>query len=156
MRAILACLLAAIASPALAADADALVGTWKLVSWQVIAEGAPPQDLYGAHAKGYLILTPEGRLMALTTAEGRTAGTGEAERAELQKTMLAYSGRYRVEGSDFVTTVDISWNESWNGSEQRRHFRIEGDKLLIETAPGPSIVFPGKTDFRRTVWQRER
>jgi hypothetical protein len=50
----------------------------------------------------------------------------------------------------------VSWNEEWNGTEQRRHFFIDGDKLFIESVPGPSIVFPGKTDFRRIVWQRER
>jgi hypothetical protein len=44
----------------------------------------------------------------------------------------------------------------WNGTEQRRHFRIEGDKLFIESVPAPSIVFPGKTDFRRIVWEREK
>jgi hypothetical protein len=61
-----------------------------------------------------------------------------------------------VEGNDFVTIVDVSWNEDWNGTEQRRRFRIEGDKLFIETAPAPSILFPGKTDFRRIVWEREK
>jgi hypothetical protein len=70
--------------------------------------------------------------------------------------MLAYTGKYRIEGSDFITVVDVSWNEDWNGTEQRRHFSIEGDKLLIESAPAPSIVFPGKTDFRRIVWEREK
>jgi len=54
-----------------------------------------------------------------------------------------------------VTVVDVSWNEEWNGTEHRRRFRIEGDKLFIELAPAPRIVFPGKTDFRRIVWERE-
>lgn len=70
--------------------------------------------------------------------------------------MLAYSGKYRVEGHDFITTVEVSWNEEWNGTEQRRHFRIEGDKLIIESAPAPSVLFQGKTDFRRIVWEREK
>jgi len=94
--------------------------------------------------------------MVLTTGENRTGGMGDAERAALHRSMLAYTGTYRVEGSDFITTVDVSWNELWNGTEQRRHFRIEGDRLLIETEPAPSIVFPGKTDFRRLVWKREK
>ena len=70
--------------------------------------------------------------------------------------MLSYSGRYRVEGADFITTVEVSWNEEWNGTEQRRHYRIEGDRLFIESEPAPSMVFPGKTDFRRLVWVREK
>ena len=138
-----------------AGDAEALVGNWKLVSWQVVT-GPEAQDLFGAHPKGYLILTREGRAVALTTAEDRKGGEGNAERAALHKSMLAYTGRYRIEGSDFITTVDVSWNESWNGSEQRRHYRVEGDKLFIDSEPAPSITSPGKTDFRRLVWEREK
>jgi hypothetical protein len=102
------------------------------------------------------VLTPEGRSIVLTTAAGRKPGTDDAARAALQKSMLSYSGYYRVEGGDFITTVEVSWNEEWNGTEQRRHYRIEDDKLFIESAPAPSIVFPGKTDFRRIVWVREK
>jgi hypothetical protein len=143
------------AGPVPAASTNPLIGNWKLVSWQVVV-GNDAQDLFGPHPKGYLILTPEGRAMALTTADNRKAGLGDAERAQLHKSMLAYSGKYRVEDHDFITTVDVSWNEIWNGTEQRRHYRIEGDRLLIESAPAPSILFPGKVDFRRIVWEREK
>jgi Lipocalin-like domain len=136
-------------------SAELLVGTWKLVSWQVVTDGEA-KDIFGAKPKGYLILTREGRAMALTTAEARTAGESEPERAALHKSMLAYTGKYRVEGDEFITTVDASWNEGWNGTQQRRRFRLDGDKLFIESAPAPSISFPGKIDFRRIVWERER
>jgi hypothetical protein len=155
MRALLSLALL-MATPVFASEADDLVGVWKLVSWQVIVENEPPQDVFGVHPKGYLVLTREGRAIVLTTAENRKSGTGDAERAALHRSMLAYTGRYRVEGHDFVTHVDASWNEEWNGTEQRRHFRIEGDKLFIESALAPSIAFPGKTDYRRIVWEREK
>ena len=149
-------ILLAMSSPVFGADNHDLVGTWKLVSWQVIPENGPPQDVFGAHPKGFLILTREGRSMVLTTAEKRQAGKGEAKRANLHKSMLAYTGTYRVEGHDFITTVEVSWTEEWNGTEQRRHFRIEGNKLFVESIPAPSILFPGKTDFRRIVWERAK
>jgi hypothetical protein len=155
MRALFVIILA-ICMPVFAAEPADLIGTWKLVSWQVIVESEPPQNVFGSHPKGFLILTREGRSIALTTAENRREGMGDAERAALHKSMLAYSGKYRVEGNDFITVVDVSWNEEWNGTQQRRHFRIEGGKLFIESAPAPSIVFPGKTDFRRIVWEREK
>lgn len=155
MRALFAIFLA-LSSPVLGADVDNLIGTWKLVSWQVIVENEPPQNVFGSHPKGFLVLTREGRSIVLTTAENRKGGMGDAERAALHKSMLAYSGKYRVEGNDFITVVDASWNEEWNGTEQRRHFRIEGDRLFIESAPAPSILFPGKTDFRRIIWEREK
>jgi hypothetical protein len=99
---------------------------------------------------------PEGRSIVVTTAAGRKGGMDDATRAALHKSMLAYSGRYRVEGNDFITTIEVSWNEEWNGTEQRRHYRIDGDTLFIESAPAPSIVFPSKKDFRRIVWVREK
>lgn len=131
-----------------------IVGTWKLVSWQVIADGQP-DDLFGAQPNGFLILTPGGRLMVITTAQHRVGGESDAARTALHKSMLAYTGRYRIEGDTFVTTVEASWNESWNGTEQRRRFRLEGDQLFIESEPGPSPFFPGLIDFRRLVWKRE-
>ena len=97
----------------------------------------------------------EGRMVGLITAETRKAGTGNAERAELYKTMLAYSGKYRVEGKEFVTTVDMSWNEAWNGTEQRRFWKIEDGKLFIESARAPSPNRPDKMSFARLVWERD-
>jgi hypothetical protein len=155
MRALFVILLA-ISRLSFAAGADDLIGTWKLVSRQVIVENETPKNVFGMHPKGFLILTWEGRSIVVTTAEKRRGGMSDAERAALHKSMLAYSGRYRIEGNDFITVVEVSWNEEWNGTEQRRHFRIEGDKLFIESAPAPSIISPGKTDFRRIVWQTEK
>jgi hypothetical protein len=74
MRTLLVIFLA-ISSPVFGADADALIGTWKLVSWQVIVENEPPQNVFGLHPKGFLILTHEGRIIVLTTAQDRRAGS---------------------------------------------------------------------------------
>ena len=94
--------------------------------------------------------------MIMITADNRKAGMGDAERAVLHKTMAAASGKVRVEGKDFIISVDVSWNEAWNGTEQRRHFKIEADKLFVETAPGPSLLFPDKTSFARLVFERDK
>jgi Lipocalin-like domain len=136
-------------------SAEQLVGNWKLLSWQVVT-GDEAKDAFGSKPKGYMILTREGRAMTVTTAEVRKPGETEAARAALHNSMLAYTGKYRIEGNEFITTVDASWNEAWNGTEQRRRFKLEGDKLFIESAPAASIVSPGKVDFRKIVWERER
>ena len=141
--------------PSVAEEGNGLVGNWRLVSSQVIVDDQA-HDLFGSNPKGYLILTPQGRLCAITTAEHRKPGEGDNERAALHRSMLAYTGTYRVENNDFITVVDASWNEAWNGTEQRRHFRTEGDRLFIESAPAPSLLFQGKVDFRRIVWEREK
>ena len=51
-----------------AEDANFLIGNWKLVSSQVIVDGEV-HDLFGSNPNGYLILTPQGRLCAITTTD---------------------------------------------------------------------------------------
>jgi Lipocalin-like domain len=69
-------------------SAELLVGNWKLVSWQVVTEDGA-KDLFGPKPNGHFIVTREGRAMTVTTAEGRTPGETDAERAALHKSMLA-------------------------------------------------------------------
>jgi hypothetical protein len=52
--------------------------------------------------------------------------------------MVAYSGRYTIEGDKVVHHVDISWNESWTGTDQVRFLNLEGDKLTV-TAPVDAV-----------------
>ena len=132
--------------PPVTEEGNALAGNWRLVSSQAIVDG-DAHDLFGSNPKGYLILTPQGRLCAITTAAHRNPGEGDSERAALHRSMMAYTGKYRVEGGDFITVVEASWNESWNGTEQRRHFRVEGDRLFIEVRAGAEPVIPREGRF---------
>ena len=138
-----------------AAHQHPLVGNWKLVSVQIIFDNGTPQALFGEHPKGYLILTPEGRMMALGTSDTRESSANDGERAELWKSMFAYSGKYRIEGNDFVTIVDVSWNEEWNGTEQRRHYNLQGNRLTIETVSQPSPI-DKRISYAKLVWEREK
>jgi Lipocalin-like domain len=142
--------------PRAADEQNPLVGSWRMVSYQRVLDNGEPQNGLGEHPKGFVILTPEGRAVLLTTADGRKPASNDAERAELWKSMVAYTGKYRVEGNDFITSVDVSWNEQWNGTEQRRHFNIEGDRLILTTSPAPSPIYPGKTYYARVVFEREK
>jgi hypothetical protein len=52
--------------------------------------------------------------------------------------MIAYTGKFRVEGGKFITKVDVAWNEGWVGTDQVRFWRVEGDKLYITSASIPN------------------
>lgn len=143
----------------MADDADLqrkIVGTWKLVSVayedQSTGERTP---VYGAHPKGVQIATPEGRWLALMTAEGRPVPQSEADRAQALKTMIAYTGRYRVNDGNVVTKVEAAWNEAWVGTEQVRAVRFDGDRLLLQSPPMPHPNINGKVVRVIVAWQRE-
>jgi Lipocalin-like domain len=134
-----------------------IVGTWKLVSVhyedQATRARAP---VYGEHPKGIQIATPEGRWLALMTADGRPIPNTDTDRAQALKTMIAYTGRYRVENGQVVTRVEAAWNEAWVGSEQVRNIRFDGDRLHIESPPMPHPNIGDKTVRVIVVWQREK
>ncbi|MGB7035849.1 MAG: lipocalin-like domain-containing protein, partial [Xanthobacteraceae bacterium] len=123
-----------------------IVGTWSLVSVnyedQTTKERTP---VYGEHPKGIQIATPHGRWLALMTGEGRPVPKSDADRAHALTTMIAYTGRYRVENGKVITKVEAAWNESWVGGEQVRAIRFDGDKLFIESPPMPHPNISGKT-----------
>ena len=73
-----------LSTPATAEQRHPLIGNWKLVSWQVIADDGTPQDVFGTAPKGYLVLTPEGRSIVVTTAAGRKGGSDEPARGAPQ------------------------------------------------------------------------
>jgi len=135
----------ALGIPTASAD-DKLAGVWKLQSW--VMENVETQEtkaVFGEQPNGYLIFTREGRMMGLLTAQGRKAPQTEAERDAAYRSMLAYSGRYRMDGDKFITKVDVAWNEAWVGTEQARAYKVDGAKLQVFSPPQPNPNFGGKT-----------
>jgi hypothetical protein len=137
-------------------DKDKLVGTWKIVS--AIMEDVETKEqklVWGEHPNGYIVLTPSGRWIVVQTAEGRKVPETDADRTAAFRSMLSYSGRYHVEEDKIIIKVDIAWDESWNGTDQVRFYRIEGDRLHIEAAPQPYANFGGKVMRGILIWARE-
>jgi len=158
MRAVLILLLL-IARPAWAnddSDRKDIVGVWKLVS--VVYEDAQTKErtpVLGEHPKGRQIATADGQWLALVTADGRKVPQNDEERAQALRTMIAYTGRYRVEGGKVITKVEAAWNEAWVGGEQVRFVRFEGDRLFIESPPMPHPNLAGKVVRVIVIWDRE-
>ena len=72
--------------------------------------------------------------MTVLTGEGRKTPATDLDRAELLKTMFAYTGMYRVEGDKFIVKVDVSWYPDWIGTDQIRFFRFDGNRLHVIAA----------------------
>ena len=135
---------------------EKIVGVWKLVSVVYEDQETKSDTGTGRASERPEIATADGQWLALVTGEGRPVPKTDAERAQALRTMIAYTGRYRVEDGKVVTKVEADWNEAWVGGEQVRFIRFDGDRLFIESPPMPH---PNQRTTRRAViviWDREK
>jgi len=129
-----------------------IVGTWRLTSFteRDLTTGAVAYPM-GEGAKAMVIYTADGYAATIFTAEGRSAATAapasESEAAQLYRSMIAFAGRYELDGDRLTYRPEITWNEAWNGTTQVRFFVIDDDRLRVDSAPiaspssGNQIVF---------------
>ncbi len=135
-----------------------LVGTWRLVS-NTLEETATGKvsDLFGKNPIGYIMYGSDGRMMILQVRRERKRPLGSAptgpEAEALFRSMIAYGGTFTVDGGKIVHHVDISWNESWTGSEQVRLYKFEGNRVELSTEVSPDPVH-GVMSIRRLVWEK--
>ena len=139
---------------ALAEDtARQLVGSWKLNSWTIQIIGGEVTEPFGHNPKVRRLRT-DGYVAFVIAAADRNPAANDEQSAALPKTLLAYTGKFTIEGDKFTTKVDISWNELLTGQDQVRFFKLEGDKLTIRTGEQTSAVFPGKRVVGALTWER--
>jgi len=145
-------------APAVGEVPAGLAGVWRLKTFvSEDVQSGERKTVLGHRPNGRLVLTSSGQVLAILTARKRaaTALLTDADRITAYDSIIAYSGTYHVEGTIFTTTVDIAWNEGWVGTNQVRHYRIEGSTLYIETPPTPSADHGGRTVRFLLSWKRE-
>lgn len=146
-----------ITSPALASDGEQrLLGLWKLESWYTEFKATGEKKrFYGERPNGYLVFTPEKRILGLITSEQRRKPETEQQSVAAFWSMVAYSGIYRVEGDKWIMKIDVAWDESWTGTEQLRFFKVEGDALTVTSPWQPNTNLQGSPETRGVlVWSK--
>lgn len=139
-----------------------LVGTWKLIAIdERDANGAPVVPLdYGAEPSGLLMYDASGRMSVHAMRRGRPRlATDDAHSATPEQARAAfigygaYFGTFEVDEKAGIVThrVQGALNPNWEGSAQRRRFRISGDKLTLEPV---DFQAAGNKRTRRLTWQR--
>ena len=135
-----------------------VLGIWRLVSFEMESQTTGEREhTRGKNPTGNIIFAPEGRMMVLLTDEGRKAPNTDQDRADFFKSMLAYTGMYRIEDDKWITKVDVSGNPALVGTEQTRFFRIDGDRLQESTSFMPWPARPEKGMVRFVLmWERAK
>ena len=137
-------------------DGHSLSGVWQLVSAQVRMEDTGEiVDVHGPNPRGCAIIDPGGHVMFLITPSNREDPRDEAAGAALFRSMTSYAGRYRVEGDEIVTQVEVAWHPAWENTEQRRFFSVAGDRLTLTTALREHPSHPGRLHRGIFTWDRQ-
>lgn len=141
--------------PSFADERAKVLGVWRLVSFELEFQATGEREhVRGKNPTGFIIFTPEGRMMVVLTNEGRKAAKTDQDRAGLFNAMVAYTGLYRIEGDKWITKVDVAGNPALVGTEQARFFRVDGDRLQEMTQWS---VRPEKGMGRAVItWERAK
>jgi hypothetical protein len=94
-------------------------------------------------------------MIAILTADARTRSASATDMKALFTSMVAYTGRWSIDGETFVTQVDGAWDPSWVGTDQVRHFAFDGRTLSVRTAPLDHPSFPGEEVIGYVDWERD-
>jgi Lipocalin-like domain len=135
-----------------------ILGTWKLIA--AVREEIPSgikTEFLGSTPIGYIHYGADGRMLVLTVASERRKPAGSkatsAEVEALFRSMTSYGGTYTIDGNEITHHVDVSWNESWTGTEQKRIARFNGNRVYLSTPPSLDPI-TGTTSVRPMTWEK--
>jgi hypothetical protein len=142
-------------------DPDALLGSWRLLRWEVTTDGVPSLP-FGADAEGLLSYTPDGWMQATIAARGRDPLSGPSARvspdgevATAARSYFSYAGRWHLEVDDdqpvVVHEVVVALDPGFVGTTQRRVVDLVGGQLTL-SADEPVRE---RTRHHLLVWHRD-
>ncbi|KRG10825.1 lipocalin-like domain-containing protein [Staphylococcus sp. NAM3COL9] len=133
---------------------EQLIGTWKLLTYQDVAEDGSIYYPLGKDATGFIMYNPDGYMSAQLMQQGRPSyasgdlhkGTTE-EMAIAAEGYLAYSGRFKLDEANATVyhTMDVSMNPTWLSATQPREFTLKDNILSI---------INGNNRNQKLVWER--
>jgi len=135
------------------------LGTWKLVS---ITRHTIPQTVvtepYGSELTGYINYAADGRMMVIIIENDRPTPQIEPISATdiktLFDTLCSYAGTYTIHPDYVIHHVDISWNQSWTGTDLTRYYQLTANNRLILTVPAFLDPKSGKHVIDSYTWEK--
>jgi hypothetical protein len=132
-----------------------LIGSWRLVSFELEGTDGSINHPYGEELVGYLFYNEDGYMssafMSADRANAQGSDLSEAGRSNTYDQFMAYCGGYSVEGDKIRHRVEVSSLAVWNGTIQERWFTLDGERLELLTAP---LSVGSEAPVGRLVWER--
>lgn len=135
-----------------------LIGSWKLVSFEIRSEDGSVSHPWGTVVTGQVIYGPEGYMAGSLMPSNRAAfasadvmGGTASEFEAAMKSYIGYAGPYRIEGNRVFHTAVVSLFPNWTGTDIERYFSIDENFLTLSTPPS---IFGGNKITAALVWER--
>ena len=143
-----------VASTQQGAIAKRLVGSWELVTYEIIAADGSRRP--GAYDRGQISYDASGRMSAHLMNSANKADTTpqtDESRAAAYRRYLGYYGPFVVDEAAGTVThhVDGSSNPSWVGSKQLRYYALSADNAQLTLS-----LRDGARTTQALVWKRAR
>ena len=141
------------------AQANALVGTWRLIAFEQWSDGNVTYPM-GHDARGYISYDPHGRLSVQIMRTDRPAlAAGKWSEGTIDELKaaaggyLSYGGTYTVDEpqSRVIHNIDVHLLPNAVGTRLERRFEVNGKRLTLHTSPQASSERP---EGGRLVWER--
>jgi hypothetical protein len=122
--------------------AERFIGVYRLVSWEVWAEGSAATHPLGAAPQGMIIYTAGGHMAVQMMRQARPLFTsGDRWRSTPEEVQAAYGGynaycgRYEVHEAEryIAHLLENSLYPSRVGAELRRSYEFTGNRLILTT-----------------------
>lgn len=141
--------------------AQGIEGRWKLVAAEDLrADGSVARYPWGRNPIGSIVVDRGWCYVQIMSSDvpafTAAAPVGEQMSAKLLSSYIAYSGACTVDdkAGSVTLTVDAAWRPNYVGTEQKRFFRIEKNRMFF--GPGPnSIRAEGGNLTRRLTLERQ-
>jgi hypothetical protein len=137
-----------------------ILGPWKLLALKATSKEGRVMYPFGESPTGMILYDPSGYMFYIAMRSDRgnfesgdvLGGTAEEKLAAFES-FDAYNGTYEVNFDDktITHTVEASRTPNWKGTDQVRHFRLSGDRLIIET---PAIQAQGSEWVIEVIFER--
>jgi Lipocalin-like domain len=137
------------------AGGRSLLGSWRLISWEEREAGCDVQFPLGPNPIGQISYDASGRMSAQLMRPNQTPFASEdwreatvEEKSAAWSNYFGYFGTYTIDeiNSTVVHHIEGSWFPSLVGTDQIRHFRFEGEQIILDADTQWGGV--------RIVWER--
>ncbi|MCO6056728.1 alpha/beta fold hydrolase [Pseudomonas sp. MOB-449] len=135
------------------------IGRWEILAWEQAFDDGRRELPMGDDLNGFIHYTESGHMACMIARVDRpgfvTGGqwnSTDGEKAGAYNSMLAYGGRYEVDGDLITHHVDISLFPNWVGGAQKRRFEVNADGTLTLSARLEEGTPQART--ARLVWRR--